>query len=179
MHILFIVVFDQIFYILDYSYLHVACAFFSLTSLAKEYSEHHTYELSGKSGIPSCRHVSSGFFYYVIIIVLRLPTLLLLLLLFRYAYILSLSCNVISTKLYLRHRQYLRYRVIYQTVILDTGFPSTLLCLFLPMAFWFFWRFGLHSVRPHGHVVHQLLLQHVLFPDLRQVIVFYLISSVY
>ena len=99
MHILFIVVFDQIFYILDYSYLHVACAFFSLTSLAREYSEHHTYELSGKSGIPSCRHVTSGFFYYVIIIVLRLPTLLLLLLLFRYAYILSLSCNVISTRL--------------------------------------------------------------------------------
>ena len=69
---------------LDYSYLHVTCALFSLTSLAKEYSEHHTYELNGKSDIPSCRNVVSGFFYYLAIILLRLPSLMLLLLLFRY-----------------------------------------------------------------------------------------------
>ena len=69
---------------LDYSYLHVACAIFSLTSLAKEYSEHHTYELNGKSDIPSCQNVVSGFFYYLAIILLRLPSLMLLLLLFRY-----------------------------------------------------------------------------------------------
>ena len=58
----------------------------SLISLAKEYSEHHTYELSGKSGIPSCNFVSSGFFYYVTIIFLRLPSLLLLLLLYKYVF---------------------------------------------------------------------------------------------
>ena len=69
--------------ILDYSYLHVACALMSIMSLAKEYSEHHTYELSGKSGIPPCNFVTSGFFYYVAIIFLRLPTLLLLLLLYK------------------------------------------------------------------------------------------------
>ena len=69
---------------LDYSYLHVAVAMMSLISLAKEYSEHHTYELSGKKGIPPCNYVSSGFLYYVAIVFLRLPTLLLLLLLFKY-----------------------------------------------------------------------------------------------
>ena len=56
----------------------------SLISLAKEYSEHHTYELSGKRGIPPCNYVSSGFLYYAAIVFLRLPTLLLLLLLFKY-----------------------------------------------------------------------------------------------
>ena len=68
---------------IDYSYLHVAVAMMSLISLAKEYSEHHTYELSGKRGIPPCNYVSSGFLYYVAIVFLRLPTLLLLLLLFK------------------------------------------------------------------------------------------------
>ena len=71
-------------FILDYSYFHVACALMSLMSLAKEYSEHHTYELSGKSGIPPCNFVTSGFFYYATIIFLRLPTLILLLLLYKY-----------------------------------------------------------------------------------------------
>ena len=80
---------------LDYSYLHVACAIFSLTSLAKEYSEHHTYELNGKSDIPSCQNVVSGFFYYLAIILLRLPSLMLLLLLFRYICFEVYICQVV------------------------------------------------------------------------------------
>ena len=80
---------------LDYSYLHVACAIFSLTSLAKEYSEHHTYELNGKSDIPSCRNVVAGFFYYLAIILLRLPSLMLLLLLFRYICFKVYICKIV------------------------------------------------------------------------------------
>ena len=101
---------------LDYSYLHVACAIFSLTSLAKEYSEHHTYELNGKSDIPSCQNVVSGFFYYLAIILLRLPSLILLLLLFRY----------ICFKKYIYVNS---FRLFWQAKVC---------CLFICFRYWFF-----------------------------------------
>ena len=102
---------------LDYSYLHVACAIFSLTSLAKEYSEHHTYELNGKSDIPSCQNVVSGFFYYLAIILLRLPSLMLLLLLFRYI------CFNIYVKQFYTIRLFLQAKVC---------------CLSICFRYWFF-----------------------------------------
>ena len=106
---------------LDYGYLHVACAIFSLTSLAKEYSEHHTYELNGKSDIPSCRNVVSGFFYYLAIILLRLPSLMLLLLLFRY-----ICFEVYICKIVLLMPQ---IRLFWQAKVC---------CLFICFRYWFF-----------------------------------------
>ena len=103
---------------LDYSYLHVTCAIFSLTSLAKEYSEHHTYELNGKSDIPSCQNVVSGFFYYLVIILLRLPSLMLLLLLFRY----------ICFNIYI-YKWFNLIRLFWQ---------AKLFCLFICFRYWFF-----------------------------------------
>ena len=107
---------------LDYSYLHVTCAIFSLTSLAKEYSEHHTYELNGKSDIPSCQNVVSGFFYYLAIILLRLPSLMLLLLLFRYI------CFNIYIYIYI-------YTYIYTIRLF---WQAKLCCLFICFRYWFF-----------------------------------------
>ena len=83
----------------------------SLMSLAKEYSEHHTYELSGKSGIPPCNFVTSGFFYYATIIFLRLPTLMLLLLLYKYV---AEGHNVLWIDFLTSYR---KIRFHYQTVI--------------------------------------------------------------
>ena len=144
---------------LDYSYLHVACAIFSLTSLAKEYSEHHTYELNGKSDIPSCQNVVSGFFYYLAIILLRLPSLMLLLLLFRY----------ICFKIYIlsSFKLFLQAKVCSLSIFLGTGFSCMPPCLCCSMEFWLFWLFVRHSVKLHGVPIHLFLLQRASFPDIR------------
>ena len=117
---------------LDYSYLHVACAIFSLTSLAKEYSEHHTYELNGKSDIPSCQNVVSGFFYYLAIILLRLPSLMLLLLLFRY----------ICSKIYIYVKQFYDQAVLTSKSMLPIYLFQVLVFHVCRLAYVVQWNFG-------------------------------------
>ena len=146
---------------LDYSYLHVACGIFSLTSLAKEYSEHHTYELNGKSDIPSCQNVVSGFFYYLAIILLRLPSLMLLLLMFRYICFKVYICKVILLGCFYKQK-YVAY-----LFVLGTGFSCMPPCLCCSMEFWLFWLFVRHSVKLHGVPIHLFLLQRASFPDIR------------
>ena len=148
---------------LDYSYLHVTCAIFSLTSLAKEYSEHHTYELNGKSDIPSCQNVVSGFFYYLVIILLRLPSLMLLLLLFRYICFNIYISDLIEGGLgFFDKQNYFAY-----LFVLGTGFSCMPPCLCCSMEFWLFWLFVRHSVKLHGVPIHLFLLQRASFPDIR------------
>ena len=50
----------------------------AVVSLAKDYSEHHYYEMSAKMKIAGSGQLICGFFYYLIIILLRLPTLILM-----------------------------------------------------------------------------------------------------